>query len=456
MRNKIFYGLGLLTISTFGFMVNTNALTIDKDTTLTANVTDGIVVESGRSVTIDLGGFDVSNVNGDHTIKIKEGASVVITGSGTVTNDFDKKAPVYNDGTVTIEGGTFKRTDGTNNSYYVLLNHGTMIIENGIFSVQNGKASLIDNGWYEPSVNVSKKIAKLTINGGTFEMNNNDKYIKNDDYGVMEVNGGTFNMYKPSSAVIANVGSVCGKETLTVNGGTFNYYGTGNPDNKGYAIWDYDWGTSDKSVTIVKGGKYNLVGDSVAGITNATIADGKNEFKVIGSDQYILVTENELVEKVEVTTLDDSNIIEEDKSLVEKVVNEKKYTVVGYYDIELFKSTANDLKVEQIYEADNAVSIKLELPSTLAKVQEGYKRTYYVIRVHDGVTTVIDAVDNGDGTISFKSDKFSTYSVVYTDEKIKKVTNPETTDNTLVYFVVATVSVVGLSVSGILLKKRFN
>ena len=427
MRNKIFYGLGLLTISTFGFMVNTNALTIDKDTTLTANVTDGIVVESGRSVTIDLGGFDVSNVNGDHTIKIKEGASVVITGSGTVTNDFDEKAPVYNDGTVTIEGGTFKRADGTNNTYYVLLNHGTMTIEDGIFSVQNGIASLIDNGWYEPSVNVSKKIAKLTINGGTFEMNNNDKYIKNDDYGVMEVNGGTF-----------------------------NYYGTGNPNSKGYAIWDYDWGTSDKSVTIVKGGKYNLVGDSVAGITNATIADGKNEFKVIGSDQYILVTENELVEKVEVTTLDDSNIIEEDKSLVEKVVNEKKYTVVGYYDIELFKSTANDLKVEQIYEADNAVSIKLELPSTLAKVQEGYKRTYYVIRVHDGVTTVIDAVDNGDGTISFKSDKFSTYSVVYTDEKIKKVTNPETTDNTLVYFVVATVSVVGLSVSGILLKKRFN
>ena len=134
----------------------------------------------------------------------------------------------------------------------------------------------------------------------------------------------------------------------------------------------------------------------------------------------------------------------------------KRSILVGYYDIELFKSTANDLKVEQIYEADNAVSIKLELPSTLAKVQEGYKRTYYVIRVHDGVTTVIDAVDNGDGTISFKSDKFSTYSVVYTDEKIKKVTNPETTDNTLVYFVVATVSVVGLSVSGILLKKRFN
>lgn len=456
MKNKLFYGLGLLTMSTFAFMVNTNALTVDKDTTLTGNVDDGIVVESGSSVTINLGGFDVTNENGGHTIEIKKGATVVITGTGKVTNNFNQKAPVYNEGTITIDGGTFERLDSTGNSFYVLLNHGTMTINDGKFVVQNGISSLIDNGWKNPKENTSKEYANLTINNGTFEMSNNDKYIKNDDYGIMTVNGGTFNMYKPSSAVIANVGSVGGKETLTVNNGTFNYYGTGKADSKGYAIWDYDWGTTDKSVTVVNGGKYNLVGDSVAGITNGTLAENKKEAKVIGSNEYILIKEDELVKKTEINTLDEETLLEDDKELINKVINEKKYNIAGYYDIELFKTTEDGLKIEQLSEVDSQITIKLQLPSTLAKVKNGYKRVYYVIRVHNGETTVLDAVDNNDGTISFKTDKFSTYSVAYKDTEIKKVTNPDTADNALVYFAVATISLVGLSTSGIAMKKRLN
>ena len=92
------------------------------------------------------------------------------------------------------------------------------------------------------------------------------------------------------------------------------------------------------------------------------------------------------------------------------------------------------------------------MPESLAKVKDGYKRTYYVIRIHDGVTTVLDAVDNGDGTISFKTDKFSTYSVVYTDAKIS---NPETSDNIVTYAVILCASIFALG-SAVTLRKRYN
>lgn len=456
MKNKIFYGLGLLTISTFGFVVNANALDVTKDFTLTEDVKDGIVVKAGSNVKINLAGFNVSNEKGDHTIKIEKGATAVITGEGIVTNNTNKKAPVFNDGTVTIESGTYKRVDAKDNTFYVLLNHGKMTIDGGKYALENGISSLIDNGWYTPSENTSKEYATLTINDGTFEMTANDKYIKNDDYGKMIVNGGTFNMHKPSSAVIANVGSVGGEESLIVNNGTFNYYGTASDRKPGYAIWDYNWGTQDKSVTTVNGGKFNLHGTQVAGITNATLAENKKEYKVLGSDEYIMVKEDELVNTPQVDTMKEDAIAKEDKALIDKVVTDKKYNVAGYYDIDLFKATSNGLKVEQLTEVEGGVSIKLQLPSTLASVKKGFKRTYYVIRLHDGVTTVLPAVDNGDRTITFKSDKFSTYTLVYNDSEIKKVTNPETSDNVLIYFAVATISLAGLAVSGIALKKRFN
>ena len=454
MRNKVFFGLGLLTMCAFPFVVNAQDVT--QDITLTKDVSDGLVVKAGSNVKINLGGFDVTNEKGGHTIVIEKGATATITGTGNVSNSFNKKAPVYNDGTVTISGGNYTRHDAAGNSFYVLLNHGTMTINGGKYVTQNGISSLIDNGWYTPEENKAGTMATLTISDGTFEMYNNDKYIKNDDYGIMVVNGGTFNMYKPSSAVIGNMGFYTGKEKVTVNDGTFNYYGTGNVNAKGYAIWDYDWnkdGYTDNSTTIVNGGTYNLKGDSVAGITNGTLANNKKEFKVIGSDEYVIVKENELVKKVDIDAITGEEVNESDKALIDKAVANKKYEVAGFYNIDLFNATANGLKVEQITEADGSVKIKLSIPKAVAKVKDGYKRVYYVIRVHDGVVTILDTTNNGDGTISFKSDKFSTYSLVYKDTKIQKAENPETFDNGSMYIALAVVSLIGLSGSRLLLRR---
>lgn len=178
-------------------------------------------------------------------------------------------------------------------------------------------------------------------------------------------------MHKPSSAVIANMGFASGNEKVVINDGVFNYDGTGNVNAKGYAIWDYDWSANytDNSTTIVKGGTYNLKGDTVAGITNGTLEENKKEYKVIGSDEYIIAKETELVKKTEITALDEDTLSEKDKTLIDKVVTDKKYTLAGNYNIDLFKATKEGLKVEQISETDNNITVKIQLPESLAKVK---------------------------------------------------------------------------------------
>lgn len=65
------------------------------------------------------------------------------------------------------------------------------------------------------------------------------------------------------------------------------------------------------------------------------------------------------------------------------------------------------------------MKITVNIPQSVEGVKEGYKRAYYIVRIHNGEATILDATENGDGTISFETDKFSTYSLAYTDTLTK-------------------------------------
>ena len=61
----------------------------------------------------------------------------------------------------------------------------------------------------------------------------------------------------------------------------------------------------------------------------------------------------------------------------------------------------------------NAVTVKMDIPTSLEQYEDvdGY---YYVIRIHgDGKITIIECKKEGEGKISFESDKFSTYIVTF-------------------------------------------
>ena len=64
------------------------------------------------------------------------------------------------------------------------------------------------------------------------------------------------------------------------------------------------------------------------------------------------------------------------------------------------------------------------MPENLVNTQSGVKRAYSVVRMHNGVAETIPCTyDEATKTLVFSSDKFSTYTIVYTDTEEGSATN---------------------------------
>ena len=184
---------------------------------LLGNVTQSITIGAEQNLTLDLNGFTLTNTAGQHTI-INNGTLTVIDSSaektGTVTNVTSGKAAFYNgeNATATLSGGTFTRTAA--NNHYVIQNHGTMEINDGVTMLQPSKSSSgIASGWYTPGDESQRTY--LTINGGTFA--SNGITVKNDEINELIINGGTFDNV---DGYLANQ-SVQNWAIGTIAGGTF-------------------------------------------------------------------------------------------------------------------------------------------------------------------------------------------------------------------------------------------
>ena len=214
------------------------AATVGQTIVLVADTAEDITVANGKDITIDLNGKTVKNVTSD-TITVALGAKLTITGTGTVDNVTRGKAALINNGTATLDGGTYMRSqedDGNSkdspgkNSYYTIVNASgaAMTINAGVSVTNKGNfSSMIRNG------GTGDAIATMTINGGTF--NGGINSVKNDSTGVLTINDGNFS--NTSQYVIMNW------HQATINNGTFirtsdaqkmirDYY---DEDNKGTA-----------------------------------------------------------------------------------------------------------------------------------------------------------------------------------------------------------------------------
>lgn len=205
----------------------TNGNTIE----LVQDTTEDVVIPANKTITLDLNGKKLTNVNSD-TITVNKDAILTIAGKGTVDNVTNGKAAVYNNGTTTLNGGKYTRSaeaDNTTsssggNSYYNILNHGAMTINEGVEVYSSGHfSSLVANGYYDYSAtqkgdrtayieSVGQAAPELTINNGTFSGGINT--IKNDDNATLTIDNGEFS--NVTQAVVQN------NNIATINGGTFD------------------------------------------------------------------------------------------------------------------------------------------------------------------------------------------------------------------------------------------
>ena len=235
----------------------------DGDTVTLANdVTESIKIDEGKTITLDLNGKTLTNTDGKHTIE-NYGTLVVEDGSQDKTGKVDNitngriSFVNYEGGVATLNGGSFDRsmengkvgaTDDCN-SCYTIKNWGIMTINENV-SVNNktdrqGGSSAIGNGYqnganFDNHTNVTSANVKLTINGGKFTGGLNT--IKNDDWAILEVNGGVFE--NNTQQCIMNWNEV------SITGGIF----TGEPN----AIYNgYDNDSMDKGKLEITGGEFN-------------------------------------------------------------------------------------------------------------------------------------------------------------------------------------------------------
>lgn len=212
---------------------------------LAADTTKDVTIPAGTTVTLDLNGHKLTNASG-HTIT--NNGNLTVTGSGTVDNITHAKAALYNNtgATATLNGGTFTRSAETGtanpnsangNSWYTVKNYGTLTINNGVTVENKGSfSSAVVNGWYDASkIGTSSEPvynadAVLTINGGS--ISGGKITVKNDDYGVLNITGGTFTQPLDGLYCIynANVTAISGG---TVNGPVGSYNGVSTEADQG-------------------------------------------------------------------------------------------------------------------------------------------------------------------------------------------------------------------------------
>lgn len=214
---------------------------------------------------------------------------------------------------------------------------------------------------------------------------------------------------------------------------------------------------------------------SIAKLTPDTVASGdmKDIVSVVVDTDDIEFTEAEkeaiangadVKIEVDVKNIADS-VTAKDKNAVEGIIS-GNYVVGSYFDISIILSVGNDKRT--ITSTDKKIEFTIALPENLINTDSTVTRTYKIVRVHDGETTILDAAfDAATGKLTFKSDKFSTYAIIYSDAKTEgsggvidkpstsepATGNPETgestatgdTTNSVVYVILMIMSVMALA-----------
>ena len=434
-----------------------------------------IVIEKNQVLTLDLNGHTLTNTGGRHTIE--NHGTLTIKGNGTVDNISHGHAAIYNypEGTVTLNGGTYTRskeagsdanTSG-DNSWYTIKNYGTMTINDGVTVNQgaegNGKySSLIANGWYDisksPANNepepINGQTAKLTINGGN--LSGGLWVVKNDDNGETIINGGTIKGY-------ASGGTVVNANLLTINNGILISDDKNRPvvltiaanDEVDKGITNITGGTfsgSNECITTsnaygkdpqigISGGTFsNDVSKYLAGGNNCAFINGKYEIIKDGDslavdtitpavDETVLNNIKQIDDKDPTETVNALQAIvkapitptENEKAVIEEIVknliaDNSKTIEYEYFDLSLYVMKDGELTPNKITELSKEAVITLYLDdATLAKIKGN---DFKLLRVHNGDAEVLAAELNGNA-LTFKTSKFSTYSIAVIKNGVK-------------------------------------
>ena len=356
---------------------------------LAADITGDVVVPEKANITIDLNGKKITNSVG-HTIM--NNGTLTIEGEGTVDNITHGKAALYNKGTVTLNGGTFDRTQENGrsdsssggNSYYTIKNVGNMTINEGVNVLTakgNGElgrfSSLVANGYYNGTTYDNDKGEEkptLTINNGTFSGGLNT--IKNDDCAELTINNGTFKNFYQATVQNHNI--------ATINGGTYKAASDASSTGKEtYGVYNCGCGANiDLGTLTVTGGIFEGADYAIADVSSQTAVVNISGGSFSGAKGAIVKGTN-------------SNAI---SNAIISISG-------GVFDSNVQAYAADGYKAIQVTDDKYVVTNKIALDKTSTRIRRGYTDTLKAIVKANGKT--YDVAD----PITWASDKESVATV---------------------------------------------
>lgn len=202
----------------------------DNDTILLmCDTKEAIVIAADDNIVFDPNNHTLS---AEDAHVITNNGTLTIIGNGTIDALTHQKAALYNNvgADAQLLGATFERSNENSNvnSYYTILNQGTMTIDGSTVKNAGARASMIENGWYYPEKNTTKTFSTLVIKSGNFDGGLYN--VKNDDYGLLTIDGGTF------TNATTGAGNVLNWNKAVINNGTFTATGENSANvQQGYA-----------------------------------------------------------------------------------------------------------------------------------------------------------------------------------------------------------------------------
>lgn len=247
-------------------------------------------------------------------------------------------------------------------------------------------------------------INPLSIDKGTVVLGNVLKYTGEKQTQEVEqvlVNGKALN--KEDYEVLDNQATKEGKHVLTIKAKGNNHTGS----------FEYAYVILPKENDKIGTGSFTVKTTGDVEISRDEIIDILIENKEITANELSEVAEGKKIEIVlEVKEAQANELIE---------TSTKGYKVGKYLNITLNK-IVNGTN-ESIHELTKVLKVTIKVPEELINKDSKTKREYYIARSHNGKVDILETkYDEKTNSLTFETDKFSDYAIIYKDKKELKTT----------------------------------
>lgn len=247
-------------------------------------------------------------------------------------------------------------------------------------------------------------INPLSIDKGRVVLGNVLKYTGEKQTQEVEqvlVNGKALN--KEDYEVLDNQATKEGKHVLTIKAKGNNHTGS----------FEYSYAILPKENDKIGTGSFTVKTTGDVEISRDEVIDLLIENKEITANELSEVAEGKKIEIVlEVKEAQTNELIE---------TNTKGYKVGKYLNITLNKIVNGT--TESIHELTKVMKVTIKVPEELINKDSKTKREYYIARSHNGKVDILETKYNEKtNSLTFETDKFSDYAIIYKDKKELKTT----------------------------------